>query len=47
MVGQRIDRLSQTEEARFRRQPVGMIFQLFNLLEDRVAGEMTGMTRTG
>jgi ABC-type lipoprotein export system ATPase subunit len=47
VAGQRIDRLSQTRESRFRRQPVGMIFQFFNLLEDRVAREMTGMTRTG
>ena len=47
VAGQRIDRLSQTGVARFRRQPLGMIFQFFNPLEDRVAGGMTGMTRTG
>jgi putative ABC transport system ATP-binding protein len=34
VVGQRIDRLSETALARFRRQQVGMIFQFFNLLDD-------------
>jgi len=34
MAGQRIDRLSETSLARFRRQNVGMIFQFFNLLDD-------------
>jgi putative ABC transport system ATP-binding protein len=32
--GQRIDRLSETKTARYRRRQVGMIFQFFNLLED-------------
>jgi len=34
VAGQRIDRLSETGVARFRRQKVGMIFQFFNLLDD-------------
>ena len=34
VAGERIDRLSETAAARFRRQRVGMIFQFFNLLED-------------
>jgi len=35
MVGdQRVDRLSETGVARFRRKQVGMIFQFFNLLDD-------------
>jgi putative ABC transport system ATP-binding protein len=34
VAGQRIDRLSETALARFRRQRVGMIFQFFNLLDD-------------
>jgi putative ABC transport system ATP-binding protein len=34
VAGQRIDRLSETGLARFRRQQVGMIFQFFNLLDD-------------
>jgi putative ABC transport system ATP-binding protein len=34
VAGQRIDRLSETGLARFRRQRIGMIFQFFNLLED-------------
>jgi len=32
--GQRIDTLSETGAARFRRREVGMIFQFFNLLDD-------------
>jgi putative ABC transport system ATP-binding protein len=32
--GERVDRLSETGLARFRRQQVGMIFQFFNLLDD-------------
>jgi putative ABC transport system ATP-binding protein len=32
--GQRIDRLTETGVARFRRQQIGMIFQFFNLLDD-------------
>jgi putative ABC transport system ATP-binding protein len=34
VAGQRIDRLSETGAARFRRQQIGMIFQFFNLLDD-------------
>ena len=32
--GERVDRLSETGLARFRRRRVGMIFQFFNLLDD-------------
>jgi putative ABC transport system ATP-binding protein len=32
--GQRVDKLSETGAARFRRGQVGMIFQFFNLLDD-------------
>src|SRR6202161_3104711 len=32
--GQRVDKLSETGVARFRRRQVGMIFQFFNLLDD-------------
>jgi putative ABC transport system ATP-binding protein len=32
--GQRIDTMSETAVARFRRQQIGMIFQFFNLLDD-------------
>jgi len=34
VAGERIDRLSETGVARFRRRQVGMIFQFFNLLDD-------------
>ena len=34
VAGQRIDRLSETGLARFRRQQIGMVFQFFNLLDD-------------
>jgi putative ABC transport system ATP-binding protein len=34
VAGQRIDSLSETGVARFRRRQVGMIFQSFNLLDD-------------
>jgi putative ABC transport system ATP-binding protein len=34
VAGERIDKLSETGVARFRRQQVGMIFQFFNLLDD-------------
>jgi putative ABC transport system ATP-binding protein len=34
VAGQRIDTLSETGVARFRRDQVGMIFQFFNLLDD-------------
>ncbi len=34
VAGERVDRLSETGLARFRRRRVGMIFQFFNLLDD-------------
>src|ERR1700689_2047935 len=34
VAGQRIDTMSETGVARFRRQQIGMIFQFFNLLDD-------------
>ena len=34
MAGQRVDTLSETGVARFRRREIGMIFQFFNLLDD-------------
>ncbi|HEX9624363.1 MAG TPA: ABC transporter ATP-binding protein [Streptosporangiaceae bacterium] len=34
VAGQRIDSLSETGSAKFRREQVGMIFQFFNLLDD-------------
>ncbi len=34
VAGQRIDTMSETAVARFRRQRIGMIFQFFNLLDD-------------
>jgi putative ABC transport system ATP-binding protein len=34
VAGQRVDRMSETALARFRRAQVGMIFQFFNLLDD-------------
>jgi putative ABC transport system ATP-binding protein len=34
VAGQRIDSLSETSLAKYRRQRVGMIFQFFNLLDD-------------
>jgi putative ABC transport system ATP-binding protein len=34
VAGLRVDRLSETGAARFRRQLIGMIFQFFNLLDD-------------
>jgi putative ABC transport system ATP-binding protein len=34
VAGQRIDALSETGVARFRRRQIGMIFQFFNLLDD-------------
>ena len=34
VAGERIDQLSETGAARFRRRQIGMIFQFFNLLED-------------
>src|SRR5215471_10979496 len=34
VAGRRVDRLSETGVARFRRARIGMIFQFFNLLDD-------------
>jgi len=34
VAGERIDRLSETRLARFRRSRIGMIFQFFNLIDD-------------
>ena len=34
VAGERVDKLSETGLARFRRQQIGMIFQFFNLLDD-------------
>jgi putative ABC transport system ATP-binding protein len=34
VAGQRVDTLSETGVARFRRRQIGMIFQFFNLLDD-------------
>jgi putative ABC transport system ATP-binding protein len=34
VAGERIDKLSETGVARFRRRQIGMIFQFFNLLDD-------------
>jgi putative ABC transport system ATP-binding protein len=34
VAGQRIDKLSETGVARFRREQIGIIFQFFNLLDD-------------
>jgi putative ABC transport system ATP-binding protein len=34
VAGERIDRLSETALARFRRRRIGMIFQFFNLIDD-------------
>ena len=34
VAGQRVDTLSETGLARFRRRRIGMIFQFFNLLDD-------------
>jgi putative ABC transport system ATP-binding protein len=41
VAGQRVDTLSETRTARYRRTQVGMIFQFFNLVEDMtVAGNV-------
>ena len=39
VAGERIDRLSETGVARFRRRQVGMIFQFFNLLDDQTVAD--------
>src|SRR6516164_9310928 len=44
--GERVDALSETGLARFRRRQIGMIFQFFNLLDDMtVSGAMVAGTR--
>jgi len=41
VAGQRVDTLSETRLARYRRREVGMVFQFFNLLDDlTVAGNV-------
>src|SRR5580700_7283314 len=54
VAGQRIDSLSETSLARYRRQRVGMIFQFFNLLDDLTVADnvllpaqLAGMPRPG
>jgi putative ABC transport system ATP-binding protein len=37
--GERVDKLSETGAARFRRRQVGMIFQFFNLLDDMTVAD--------
>jgi putative ABC transport system ATP-binding protein len=39
VAGQRIDQLTETGLARYRRQHIGMIFQFFNLLDDLTAAD--------
>jgi putative ABC transport system ATP-binding protein len=34
VAGERVDRMSETASARFRRERIGMVFQFFNLLDD-------------
>jgi putative ABC transport system ATP-binding protein len=53
VAGQRIDGLSETGVARFRRQQVGMVFQFFNLLDDLTVADnvllpaqLAGLPRT-
>ena len=53
VAGERIDRLSETGTAKFRRREIGMIFQFFNLLEDLTVednlllpAQLTGMRTT-
>jgi putative ABC transport system ATP-binding protein len=52
VAGQRVDRLSETALARFRRAEIGMIFQFFNLLDDltvvdnvMLPAQLCGMSR--
>jgi putative ABC transport system ATP-binding protein len=53
VAGQRIDALSETSLARYRRQRVGIIFQFFNLLDDLTVADnvllpaqLAGVSRT-
>jgi putative ABC transport system ATP-binding protein len=53
VAGQRIDALSETGVARFRRRQIGMIFQFFNLLDDLTVADnvllpaqLAGVSRT-
>jgi putative ABC transport system ATP-binding protein len=39
VAGERVDSLSETAAARFRRRHIGMIFQFFNLLEDMTVAD--------
>src|ERR1700728_3748768 len=54
VAGQRIDALTETGVARFRRRQIGMIFQFFNLLDDLsvadnvvLPAQLAGMRRGG
>jgi putative ABC transport system ATP-binding protein len=54
VAGERVDAMSETAVARYRRRKVGMIFQFFNLLEDltvqdnvMLPGQLAGMRRAG
>jgi putative ABC transport system ATP-binding protein len=53
VAGRRIDNLSETGLAKFRRQKIGMIFQFFNLLDDLTVmdnvllpAQLAGMSRS-
>jgi putative ABC transport system ATP-binding protein len=53
VAGQRVDTLSETGLARYRRRRIGMIFQFFNLLDDLTVvdnvllpAQLAGMSRT-
>ena len=53
VAGERVDALSETGAARFRRRQIGMIFQFFNLLDDLsvednvlLPAQLTGLPRT-
>jgi putative ABC transport system ATP-binding protein len=53
VAGQRVDALSETALARYRRRRIGMIFQFFNLLDDLTVADnvllpaqLAGMSRT-
>ena len=52
IAGERVDRLSETAVAKFRRRTIGMIFQFFNLLDDltvtdnvQLPAQLAGMRR--